>query len=367
MTAFLASVVDAAEAAVAFECGADIIDCTDPARGALGAPSPDAVARIVAQIGGARPVSVAAGAPDLDISRLPPAVASMRAAGADIIKVGLNSSGNARQKIAALAPLAQDINLVGVFFADRAPQFDLVADLAAAGFAGAMLDTIDKTHGRFLETLEATDAVRFIETCRSADLVSGVAGSLEPPDVPRLVALDPDFLGFRGALCGAGNRGNALDRDAVNGIRALIDAGNRHDPQAGECDRIFVRDFLIDASVGVYNYEKGQRQRMRFNVEADVPRASRVADDFSDIVSYDVFIDAIRVTVQSGHVKLVETMAEEIAAVALRDRRVRRVRVRAEKLDIIEGSVGVEIERMQGSEPARSPALARLFRKPGGA
>jgi (5-formylfuran-3-yl)methyl phosphate synthase len=363
MTAFLASVVDAAEAGLALECGADIIDCTDPGRGALGAPAPDAVARIAARIAGARPVSAAAGAPDIAAAQLGPAVASMRAAGADIVKIGLLAGANARETIAALAPVARETNLVGVFFADRAPQFDLVADLAAAGFAGAMLDTIDKTHGRFLETLEATDAVRFIEACRSVGLVSGVAGSLEQPDVPRLVALDPDFLGFRGALCGAGNRSNALDRDAVSGIRALIDAGNRHDAQADECDRIFVRDFMIDASVGVYNYEKGQTQRMRFNVEADVPRASRVADDFRDVVSYDVFIDAIRVTVQSGHVKLVETMVEEVAAAALRDRRVKRVRVRAEKLDIIEGSVGVEIERRQGSEPPRSPALARLFRK----
>ena len=38
MTAFLASVVSPAEAAIALDCGADIIDCTDPGRGALGAP-----------------------------------------------------------------------------------------------------------------------------------------------------------------------------------------------------------------------------------------------------------------------------------------------------------------------------------------
>ena len=43
MTAFLASVVSPAEAAVALDCGADIIDCTDPARGALGAPAAEVV------------------------------------------------------------------------------------------------------------------------------------------------------------------------------------------------------------------------------------------------------------------------------------------------------------------------------------
>lgn len=365
MTAFLASVVDAAEAALALDCGADIVDCTDPSRGALGAPSPHSVAAIAARVARTRPVSAAAGAPDIALDSLVPAVAAMGAAGADIVKIGLGGA-DARARIAALAPSGARVRLVGVFFADRAPQFDLIGEMATAGFAGAMLDTVDKTHGRFLQTLEASDAVRFIEACRGAGLVSGVAGSLEPPDVPRLVALGPDFLGFRAALCGSGDRGAALDRDAVLGIRALIDAGTRQDATSGECDRIFVRDFLIEASVGVYNYEKRRTQRMRFNVEADVPRARRVADDFGDVVSYDVFIDAIRVTVQSGHVKLVETMAEEVAAAALRDRRVQRVRVRVEKLDIVDGSVGIEIERKQTGAPPPSAAMARLFVKPQG-
>ena len=357
MTAFLASVVDAAEAALAVESGADIVDCTDPSRGALGAPAVATVAEIVRQIAGARPVSAAAAGPDLEAERLASAVQAMAAAGADIIKVGLPSTQNTRSTIAALAPLAASTNLVGVFFADRTPQFDLVGDLAAAGFAGAMLDTVDKTHGRFLETLEAADAAHFIDSCRTAGLVSGVAGSLEAPDVPRLVALDPDFLGFRSALCGAGDRKNALDPQAVAAIRALIDAGDRHEGRIDQSDRIFVRDFLVDASIGAYAYEKGQRQRMRFNVEAEVPRPTHIADNFRDVVSYDVIIDAIRRMTTSGHVKLVETMAEEIAMATLRDRRVRRVRVRVEKLDIIDGAVGVEIEREQESN--RTPARMR--------
>ncbi len=351
MTAFLASVVSAAEATVALECGADIVDCTDPDRGALGAPAPDVVAQIARAVGGARPVSAAAGALELNGVRLYAAVEALRAAGADIVKVGFADEPDARAKIVSLAPLTDDIQLVAVFLADRDPPLDMIDELAAAGFSGAMLDTVDKTRGRFLETLDAADAARFIERCRAAGLSAGVSGSLEAPDVPRLVALDADFLGFRSALCGAGDRRNGIDRDAVAAIRALIDAGLHAGEGPQQTDRIFVRDFLVDANIGVYNYETKKPQRMRFNVEADVPRAKRVADDFGDVVSYDVIVDAIRRMIQSGHVKLVETMAEEIAAAALRDRRVKRVRVRVEKLDIIEGAVGVEIEREQSAEP----------------
>jgi (5-formylfuran-3-yl)methyl phosphate synthase len=114
-------------------------------------------------------------------------------------------------------------------------------------------------------------------------------------------------------------------------------------------DQIFVRDFVLDAEIGVFAHEKGRRQRMRFNVEADVPRPARVSDDVADIVSYDIIIEAIRRAATSGHVKLVETMAERIAADTLADARVSRVKVRVEKLDVIEGSVGVEIERIKSA------------------
>jgi dihydroneopterin aldolase len=46
-----------------------------------------------------------------------------------------------------------------------------------------------------------------------------------------------------------------------------------------------------------------------------------------------------------GHVNFIETIAEDVAEIVLRHPRVRRVRVRVEKLDVIEGAVGVEITR----------------------
>jgi dihydroneopterin aldolase len=55
----------------------------------------------------------------------------------------------------------------------------------------------------------------------------------------------------------------------------------------------------------------------------------------------------VREIVSRGHINLVETLAEEVAAMCLQDRRVRSVRVRVEKLDVFPDvtSVGVEIER----------------------
>ncbi|MFO1134184.1 MAG: hypothetical protein U1E30_03080 [Rhodoblastus sp.] len=70
-----------------------------------------------------------------------------------------------------------------------------------------LVPAIDKTRRRFLETLDAADAA---DSSRSAGRPACRPACPDrwAPDVPRLVALDADFLGFRGALCGgAGHQG----------------------------------------------------------------------------------------------------------------------------------------------------------------
>jgi dihydroneopterin aldolase len=115
---------------------------------------------------------------------------------------------------------------------------------------------------------------------------------------------------------------------------------------------VFVRDFVVLAEIGAYDFERGVRQRVVFEVEALVRRAGAHSDDMRSIFSYDVILDAIRLVVGRGHVDFVETLAEEVAAIVLRHPRVRSLRVNVQKLDVIEGAVGVEIRR------ERSPSSA---------
>ncbi|MDE2577390.1 MAG: dihydroneopterin aldolase [Hyphomicrobiales bacterium] len=374
MTAFLASVANAQEAQAALEGGVDIIDAKDP-RSALGALPQQTIASIVATVARIKPVSAVAG----DIAFTPQATSAAIEAliptGVDIIKLGVFAGHDPRVTIRALSSLARRTKLVAVLFADAGADFSLLDDLAAAGFAGAMLDTMNKARGRLLEHLDIPQLTRFVNECRAAGLWSGLAGSLEAPDAPRLCALAPDFLGFRGALC-AGGRADALDAGAVKAIRDLIPraaptqaSGNvdwrllaarnfsSHRDTPSETDRVFLRDFIVSMSIGAYSHEIGARQRVRFNVEADVLRTTRTEDAFRDIFSYDIMIDAIRRLTGAGHVALVETLAQGVADATLADPRVKRVRVRVEKLDIVDGSVGVEIERARLRDHQQQPSL----------
>ena len=377
MTRMLASVVDSAEADIALRFGADVIDLKDPRQGALGPIALDSARDTIAAVARRCETSATLGDPPYLEQALLTRARGLAAIGVDYLKLAVDGS-SLRSLRDSLKLSAREIALVGILFADEEPDFALLPDLAALGFKGAMLDTRDKSLGRLLVHLDVAQLEEFCARCRAAGLTSGLAGSLEAPDVPRLMLVRPDVLGFRGALCQAHDREGPIDPHAVALIRDLIprerpdaDASPKIDwrllargiiggrDAEGEVDRVFVRDFVVEAQIGAYDFERHAQQRVVFEVEALVRRPGAHTEDMRSIFSYDVILDAIRLVVGRGHVDFVETLAEEVAAIILRHARVRSVRVNVQKLDVINGSVGVEIrrERAAGSADARSLGL----------
>jgi len=111
-------------------------------------------------------------------------------------------------------------------------------------------------------------------------------------------------------------------------------------------DRIFIRDMVLDCHLGVYPEEQGITQQVSFTVEADV--ASDVGsrhDQIAEVPSYDQLSDAVKDTLAQGHINLVETIAERVAARVLEDDRIVSVRVRIEKLERGPAGVGIDIIR----------------------
>lgn len=380
MTLLLASVTGPDEAVRAVEAGADIIDLKDPSAGALGAVDAGRVRAAVAAVAGRRPTSAVTGDLPMTPDAVLPAAAAMADAGVDYVKIGVFPGGDARATVAALAPLAARVRLVAVLFADRDPDFDLLPALAAAGFHGAMLDTAEKGAGRLLTHLAMPALGRFVAAAHAAGLRAGLAGALEAPDIPRLLVLNPDVLGFRGALC-AGGRNGPLDPAACARIRALIPReGVTEAPPAVDyrllaargyapnpdgdptvTDRVFVRDLVLPVNIGAYAHEYVAPQRVRFDVEALVARPGRAVRDMGDVFSYDLIVDGIRLLTDGEHHPLVETLAERIAALVLTHRRVVKVVVRVTKLDVGSGILGVEIERLRDTA---QPAVADVLPLP---
>jgi dihydroneopterin aldolase len=112
---------------------------------------------------------------------------------------------------------------------------------------------------------------------------------------------------------------------------------------------LFVRDLVLACRIGVYPQERDRPQRVRLNLDLGVAEPDRpLKDRLADVVDYAALVERIRAALGGRHVNLVETLAEQIAALCLEDPRVRSVRVRVEKPDALAdaAAVGVEIERL---------------------
>ncbi len=227
---WLASVTGADEARLALAAGAGILDAKNPQAGALGALPMHAVLSIVGvaaeRAAAARPgateldqprgVRVSATLGDLtamDPSLLRAAALDMAATGVDLVKIGLFPAATLGACIDGLGAISARHKLVGVVLADRLlhdrPRYaveTLIPRLAAAGWYGVMLDTADKHAGGLLRHCDARQLAAFVALARRHGLHSGLAGSLRVTDIPALLAIGPDVLGFRGALCHAAQR-----------------------------------------------------------------------------------------------------------------------------------------------------------------
>jgi 7,8-dihydroneopterin aldolase/epimerase/oxygenase len=117
-------------------------------------------------------------------------------------------------------------------------------------------------------------------------------------------------------------------------------------------DRISLRDHLVEAEIGAFQTERGQVQRLLFNVVVEVrPHPAPLEDDVDRILSYDKITEAIAAELASERLNLLETLAERIAERILGQPQAMRAFVRIEKLDRGPGALGVEIVRARAAQP----------------
>ncbi len=223
MTKMLASVNSVEEALLVLHENVDIIDLKQPASGALGALNINVIQSIVAIIAKRRPVSATIGDLPMQAQLVFNAVQTMSETGVDYIKIGFFPDNNWQATIDKLALLTQKkLALIAVLFADGQPNLNVIPVLKHAGFTGVMLDTMDKKQGS-LNQLMASNAIQhFVTSAKNQQLLCGLAGSLTLNDIPELLIHQPDYLGFRGALCEQRDRTGQLSRQSIKLIKQAI-------------------------------------------------------------------------------------------------------------------------------------------------
>lgn len=228
MTKLLVSVTSVDEAMLAMECGADIIDIKNPAQGVLGALSLSETKDIVRAVNGNRLISATIGDLEMKPELLVCAIEHTVNTGVDIVKAGFFGLDNHSECVQAMKPLAaRGVHIVAVLFADQEPDFGLLAELQEAGFYGVMLDTVKKDGDSLLDYILLEDLQCFVNAAQQHKLKSGLAGCLRLEHVPTLQLLNPDYLGFRGALCANFERKAALSSYKVRKLHQVLHKSNR--------------------------------------------------------------------------------------------------------------------------------------------
>ena len=130
----------------------------------------------------------------------------------------------------------------------------------------------------------------------------------------------------------------------LNDLRSETDLIDKHSGY----DLIFLNDFMLEANIGVYKYEKEGTQPLRINVVAKVKNPKKINDsNLQSVVCYNQISKKIKKIVKSGHTILLEKLAEKIFQECFRNKRIETMKIRLEKLDAIQGaaSAGIEVER----------------------
>lgn len=222
MMQMLASVSSLEEATQVAPLGVDILDLKNPSRGALGALDVSLVRQIVDRFP-SQTVSATIGDLPMDPDLIAEAVQEMIGTGVQYIKIGFfPEAGLWMPVLERLRPImAQGHPLIAVLFADHPIDLALLPAFAAAGFFGIMVDTADKARGGLLVHRDPAWLQDFVTAGRDSGLLTGLAGSLSPSDIPALKSIGPDYLGFRGALCKGGRSGH-IDPDALQRVRETV-------------------------------------------------------------------------------------------------------------------------------------------------
>ncbi len=233
----LASVRSAEEVGPAVSGGADIIDAKEPSRGSLGAISPEVFAQIQARV----PLNLELSAALGDVTNqveVRTRIAALPVVSRPVpvyLKLGFSGVTSPRRLRALLevaCAAARDgtsgaARIIAVAYADNSKagsaEPEIVWDAAAAvGAAGVLIDTFSKERGdQLFDWIRAERLQNLVAQARQAGLLTALAGGLGPEQIPAVFRVNPDVVGFRGALCPSG-RESEVSRARVRRVKTLV-------------------------------------------------------------------------------------------------------------------------------------------------
>ena len=117
--------------------------------------------------------------------------------------------------------------------------------------------------------------------------------------------------------------------------------------------KILIKDLTLDLMLGYYDFEKDKPQKVKFTLEIDYRDKKPTNDkDLNSIVNYDKIVKLIKKLVKNKHYNFLETLAEDVFDELFKDKRIDKITLQIEKLEIIKdcSSVGIQISKKRSHE-----------------
>ena len=117
--------------------------------------------------------------------------------------------------------------------------------------------------------------------------------------------------------------------------------------------KILINELILDLKLGYYDFEKEKPQRIKFSLEIDYQDKKPSNDkDLKSIVNYGTIVKLITKLVKKKHYNFLETLAEAVFDELFKDKRIGKIMLKIEKLEILKqcSSVGIQITKKRSHD-----------------
>ena len=117
--------------------------------------------------------------------------------------------------------------------------------------------------------------------------------------------------------------------------------------------KILINELILDLKLGYYDFEKEKAQKVKFSLEIDYKDKKPTNDkDIKSIVNYGQVVKLIRKLTKNKHYNFLETLAEDTFDVLFKDKRIGKIMLKIEKLEILKdcSSVGIQITKKRSHD-----------------
>ena len=117
--------------------------------------------------------------------------------------------------------------------------------------------------------------------------------------------------------------------------------------------KILINELILSLKLGYYDFEKEKHQKVKFSLEIDYEDKKPTNDkDIKSIVNYGQVVKLIKKLTKNKHYNFLETLAEDVFDILFKDKRIGKIMLKIEKLEILKdcSSVGIQITKKRSHE-----------------